>query len=53
MLEIQRVRDLSKIYLVYEGNLSFDELVGLARENGMEAIRNERNRQDWVEKVWT
>lgn len=52
MLEIQQVRNLSKTYLVYQGGSSFDDLAGLARESGMEAIRNERNRQDWVEKVW-
>ena len=25
----------------------------LAREGGLEALRNEGNRQEWVEKVWT
>jgi hypothetical protein len=53
MLEIQQVRDLSKTYLVYQGGLSYDELAALARQGGMEAVRNERNRQDWMEKVWT
>jgi len=50
MLEIQQVRDLSKTYLVYQGGSSYDELAGLARESGMDAIRNERNRREWVEK---
>lgn len=54
MLETQETRDLSKTYLVYQGRSSFDELAGLARKSGMEAIRNEGNHlQDWVEKVWT
>lgn len=52
MLEIQDTRDLSKTYLVYRGSSSYDELAALAREGEMEAVRNERNRQDWVEKVW-
>src|SRR5271157_4283287 len=34
MLELQHVEDLSTIYLVYGGNLSFDDLAGLAREGG-------------------
>jgi len=45
--------DLSTEYLVYTGNSSFDELAALAREGGMEAVRNEGNRQESVEKVWT
>jgi hypothetical protein len=53
MLEIQETRDLSKTYLVYQGGSSYDELAGLAREGGMEAVRNEGNQQEWVEKVWT
>ena len=53
MLEIQDTRDLSKTFLVYQGGLSYDELAGLARESGMKAIRNEGNRREWVEKVWT
>lgn len=52
LLEIEQVQDLSTEYLVYQGGSSFDELAALAREGGMEAIRNEGNRQDWVEKVW-
>jgi len=52
MLEIQETRDLSKTFLVYRGHSSFDELAALAREGGMEAVRNERNRREWVEKVW-
>jgi hypothetical protein len=52
MLEIHDTGDLSKTYLVYEGCLTFDDLAALGRESGMEAIRNEGNRQDWAEKVW-
>lgn len=52
LLEIEQVQDLSTEYLVYRGALSYDELVGLARDGGMEAVRHEGNRQDWVEKVW-
>lgn len=52
LLEIQEVRDLSKTYLVYTGSSSFDEMVGLARESGMEAVRNEGNRLEWMEKTW-
>lgn len=53
MLEIQQVEDLSKAYLVYQGALSYDDLAALAREGGIEAIRNEGDRREWVEKVWT
>jgi hypothetical protein len=51
MLEIQETRDLSKTYLLYHGSSSFDDLAGLAREGGMEAVRNEGNRSEWVEKI--
>ncbi|MGB6067915.1 MAG: hypothetical protein WBG50_24170 [Desulfomonilaceae bacterium] len=53
MLEIQQVRELAKTYLVYEGNLSFDEMAGMARVGGLDSIKNEENRREWVEKVWT
>ncbi len=53
MLELQRVQDLSKTYLVYQGGSSFDDLAELAREGGLEAIKDESNRREWVEKVWT
>ena len=53
MLELQQVRDLSKTYLVYTGGSSFDDLAGLARVGGLEAVRNEGEPQEWVEKVWT
>ena len=49
MLEIEDTGDLSKTYLVYRGGSSFDDLAALAREGGMEAIRNEENRRGWVE----
>lgn len=53
MLEIEDTGDLSKTYLAYQGSLSYDDLAVLAREGGMGSIRNEGNRQEWVEKVWT
>ena len=53
MLELQRVQDLSKTYLVYQGGSSYEDLAGLAREGGLDPVKNERNRQEWVEKVWT
>jgi len=53
MLEIEDSRDLSKTFLVYRGGSSFDDLAGLAREGGLDPVRNERNRREWVEKVWT
>lgn len=53
MLEIHDTVKLSKTYLVYEGCLTFDDLAALARESGMEAVRNKGNQQEWVEKVWT
>ncbi|MBI5251784.1 MAG: hypothetical protein HY912_20010 [Desulfomonile tiedjei] len=52
MMEIQKVRDLSKTYLVYTGSSSYEDLVGLAREAGMESIRDEGNLSEWAEKVW-
>jgi len=53
MLEIQQVRDLSKTYLVYRGSLSYDDLAGLAQVGGLDPVKNEGNRREWVEKVWT
>jgi len=53
MLELQRVQDLSKTYLVYQGGSSFDELAGLARESGMEAVKNQENQGEWVAKTYT
>ena len=53
MLEIQDTRDLSKTYLVYEGNLTFDDLAGLARKGGLASIKTEETQGKWVEKVWT
>ncbi len=50
--EIEDSRDLSKIFLVYRGGSSFDDLAGLARESELKAITNEGNRREWVEKVW-
>jgi hypothetical protein len=47
MLEIQQVQELSKTYCVYEGNLTFDDLVGLARESGLKAVRNEGDWREW------
>jgi hypothetical protein len=52
MLEIQETGDLSTEYLVYQGGSSFDDLAGLARVGGLDSIKTERNRQEWVEKVW-
>ncbi len=51
MLELQHVQELSTTYLVYEGNLAFDDLVGLARVGGLDAIRNEENHGEWVGPV--
>ena len=53
MLELQHVQDLSTIYLVYQGGSSFDDMAALAREGGLDSIKNEGNRREWVEKVWT
>jgi hypothetical protein len=53
MLEIQETRDLSKTFLVYQGDSSFEDLAGLARVGGLDPVRNEGNRREWVEKVWT
>jgi hypothetical protein len=52
MLEIEDAQDLSKTYLVYQGALSYDDLAVLAREGGLDSIKTEKNRQEWVEKVW-
>ena len=53
MLELQHVEDLSRTYLVYTGSSSFDELVGLARVGGLDFIKTQENRREWVLKVWT
>ena len=53
MLEMQHVQGLSTKYLVYKGDLSFDDLVELARKGGLDAIKNEETQGEWVEKVWT
>jgi hypothetical protein len=47
MLEMQHVQELSKTYLVYQGRLTFDDLVVLARENGLKGVRNEGDWRDW------
>ena len=52
MLEMQHVQELSKTYLVYQGGSSFDDLAGLAREGGMDSIKNDETEGEWVEKVW-
>ncbi len=52
ILEVQDTTDLSKTYLVYEGNLSFEDLAGLARVGGLDSIKTEGDRREWVEKVW-
>jgi hypothetical protein len=43
---------LSTVYLVYEGDLSFDDLVGMARKGGLDSIKNEETQGKWVKKVW-
>lgn len=53
MLELQRVQDLSTTYLVYEGGLTFDDLARMAREGGLDPVKNERNRREWVAKTYT
>ncbi len=53
MLEMQHVQELSTTYLVYEGDLSFDELVGLARKGGLDSIKTEEDRGEWVNQTWT
>jgi hypothetical protein len=45
MLEMQAVQHLSTTYLVYKGKLSYDEMVALAREGGLDAVKNEE--ADW------
>src|SRR5271157_3448613 len=46
MLELQHIHLLSPTtYLVYKGKLSFDEMVALAREGGLDAVKNEE--ADW------
>jgi hypothetical protein len=52
MLDIQQVEDLSKTFLVYRGSFGFEDLAELARVVGLDSIRNEGNRRQWVEKVW-
>jgi hypothetical protein len=52
-LEMENTRDLTKTFLVYDGNLTFNRLAELARESGLVGVKNEGNRQEWVEKVWT
>jgi hypothetical protein len=47
MLEMQHVQELTKTYLVYQGRLTFGDLVGLARESGLQAVRNERDWREW------
>jgi len=47
MLEMQHVQELSKTYLVYKGNLTFDALAGLARQDGLKAIENEEDWREW------
>jgi hypothetical protein len=51
MLEVQDSLDLSKTFLV--GSSSFDDLAEVVREGGLEAVRNETNRREWMEKGWT
>ncbi len=51
MLEMQHVQELSTTYLIYEGDLSFDELARLARKGGLDSLWDEGNRQEWVEKT--
>jgi hypothetical protein len=46
-LELEHVHELSKTYLVYEGNLTFDALAGLARQDGLKAIENEEDWREW------
>jgi hypothetical protein len=38
---MQDVQHLSTTYLVYKGVVSFDDLVGIAREGGLKAVKNE------------
>jgi hypothetical protein len=47
MLQIQNVQHLSSTFLVYDGNLTFDILAGLAREGGLKAVRNEGDWRKW------
>ncbi|MBI5248173.1 MAG: hypothetical protein HY912_01650 [Desulfomonile tiedjei] len=51
MLEIQDTRDLSKIFLVYLGGSSFEDLAGLARAGGLDSIKNEENWGEWGENI--
>ena len=45
MLEMQDVQHLSTTYLLYKGKLSYDEMVRIAREGGLDAVKNEE--ADW------
>ena len=51
MLEMQHVQELSTTYLVYEGDLSFDELASLARGGGLDSIKNEETQGEWVKQT--
>ena len=47
MLELEHVEELSRTKLVYEGDLSFDDLAGSARVGGLDAIKNEGEWREW------
>ena len=47
MLELEHVEQLSKTRLMYEGDLSFDDLAALARVDGLDAIKNEEEWREW------
>lgn len=49
MLELQKVNDIFTTYLVYRCTSSYDDLADLARQGGLEAVRNESNQGDWGE----
>jgi len=47
MLHIQNVQHLTTTYLVYHGRLTFDDLVGIAREGGLKAVTNAGDWREW------
>jgi hypothetical protein len=52
-LEMQHVQELSTVYLVYLGDLSFDELADQARKGGLSSIRNEQTLRQWKDETLT
>ncbi|MGO9116637.1 MAG: hypothetical protein ACLQPD_03395 [Desulfomonilaceae bacterium] len=47
MLELQDTMDLSKTFLVYKGNLTFNDVAALARKGGLNSIKNEDDWRKW------